>query len=273
MGAVTVFYDSGWRGERELWIDAFDASGFDCVVIWQVHHPFEYVKHPNLVFVPMYDDIIFQGKLFWYDDYNRAKTICFSSELDRIIPAPRKAHFRYFPAPLAASRVDGLRAFLWKRSRPIDEDLIARLSAGTVFDRFTLHDAPDPGSDARPINPCPVAARESKRISWFEDRAGYLKQLAEHNIFFAPRLHEGIGLGFLEAMAMGLCVIAPDTPTHNEYIVHGETGLFYDPENPQPLDFSRAADIGARARQSIEAGHARWLESIGELRRFIACSA
>jgi hypothetical protein len=59
-------------------------------------------------------------------------------------------------------------------------------------------------------------------------------------------------------MALGLCVVAPDFPTMNEYVVHGETGLLYDPDRPEPLDFSGADQLGCQARQSALEGRVRW---------------
>jgi glycosyltransferase involved in cell wall biosynthesis len=44
-------------------------------------------------------------------------------------------------------------------------------------------------------------------------------------------------MSLLETMAMGLCVVAPDTPTHNEYISDGITGLLYDLADVRPLSF------------------------------------
>ena len=272
LGPVEIFYDSTWRGERESWIDSFEATSFDCIVIWQVHYPFEYVRHPNVVFVPMYDDIFSHGKLHWSDKYNAAKIICFSEELHRLVPAPDKRFFAYYPDPRHFPICDpaGLRGFFWKRVRSIDEHVIGRLAAGAVFDQFTLHDAPDPGSGAILIDHPPIRSNNLRRFDWQPDRAAYLGELAAHNIFFASRPVEGIGMSFLEAMAMGLCVAAPRLPTHNQYITNGKTGLLYDLADLQPLDFSTVSDLGARARQSVEEGFRKWSEAEDELLWFIA---
>ena len=81
---------------------------------------------------------------------------------------------------------------------------------------------------------------------------------------------EGIGMSFLEAMALGQCVVAPDAPTMNEYISNGTNGLLYPLERPGALDLSRHREIGARARDSIERGFARWQASQEALLDFIA---
>jgi glycosyltransferase involved in cell wall biosynthesis len=77
-------------------------------------------------------------------------------------------------------------------------------------------------------------------------------------------------MSFLEAMAMGLCVVAPNAPTMNEYIQNGVNGLLYDPENPKPLDFSRAHELGKAARLSVQKGHDAWTASKKEIVSFLS---
>ena len=76
-------------------------------------------------------------------------------------------------------------------------------------------------------------------------------------------------MSFLEAMAMGKCVVSPDYGTMNDYILHGVNGLLYDLHKPQPLDFSQAAQLGARARESIERGFEQWQKREAELVEYI----
>jgi len=66
-----------------------------------------------------------------------------------------------------------------------------------------------------------------------------------------------------------MCVVAPDRPTMNEYVRHGENGLLYDPDHPQALDFSNARALGLAARRSIEHGFVRWQAQIPALQSFI----
>ena len=104
-----------------------------------------------------------------------------------------------------------------------------------------------------------------KQTDWFKEQSEYYKTLLASNIFFAPRIKEGIGIAMLEAMSMGMCVVAPDCPTMNEYIKHNVNGLLYDPNNPEPLDFSNAETLGEKARSSLEEGRIAWLDKIPEI--------
>ena len=77
-------------------------------------------------------------------------------------------------------------------------------------------------------------------------------------------------MSFLETMSLGLCVVAVDRPTMNEYIRNGENGLLYDPANPQPLDFSEVQRLGSAARESCVRGNAAWIASGPVIREFLA---
>ena len=181
----------------------------------------------------------------------------------------RSLYVRYYQDPVACSLpVDGLRGFFWIRH----EDLVSwptvrALLGETRFVRLHLHIAPDPGSPAPSLPSKEEIQKYNITTStWFEDKKELLELLEQSNVYFAPRHEEGIGQSFLEAMARGLCVIAPDNGTMNEYIING---LLYSPDHLAPLDFSRWAELGGNARKSVEYGAARWREQASRMVDFI----
>ena len=144
-----------------------------------------------------------------------------------------------------------------------------RLVGDAAFERIHLHWTPDVHGDLPP--PFDESEKANGRLelsSWFRDAEEYRAYLAESNVFFASRAAEGIGMSFLEAMAMGLCVVAPRFPTMSEYIEEGVNGLLYDPERPESLDFSRSAVLGAAARSSCVAGREAWIEALPRIVAF-----
>jgi hypothetical protein len=165
---------------------------------------------------------------------------------------------------------DTLRGFLWYRRRDIPPEAAFALTAGTRFASIAIHDAPDPGHAAPLPDAPPPHVGALVRTAWSPDGRAFAQALRDANVFFAPRPMEGIGLAFLEAMAAGLCVVAPDAPTMNEYISHGRNGLLHAPGSRAPLDFAHAREIGARARQDIAAGRARWEAAVPALLDFLA---
>ena len=250
--------------------------------------------HPNVIFVPMLDNyVLAQGAaanhLYFCEPWHGSKVISFSGALHGVFSALGIASFRarFYPEPLlqfspqpgqavapvspappdplvsleaapGSAALTGLRGFAWiRREDQVSWPLIRTLIGETRFESLHLHFAADP--DTPPVTrPTPeeAASRNISLSDWFENKEDFWRVLERANVFFAPRLVEGIGMSFLEAMARGQCVVAPDRPTMNEYILHGVNGLLYDPLNPQALDFSAAIGRAASPEQCVPADQA-----------------
>jgi glycosyltransferase involved in cell wall biosynthesis len=59
--------------------------------------------------------------------------------------------------------------------------------------------------------------------------------LANSDAYVCVSSHEGFGLAFLEAMACGLPVIAPNTGGQRDFLIHGKTGLTIEPDGEDVL--------------------------------------
>jgi hypothetical protein len=279
---VDLFWDEAWQGGQPVAWDS--VVGHDVVVMFQSHcpvlpQPFRR-SHPNVIYIPMLDQFSFRrGPLlnlsaFW-EAFQGSKVLNFSYAIHCMTLAFGIAshHTRYFPpvAALPHSRGDGLHGFFWfRRPAQLPWSVIRKLISGVRFDSFHIHLAADPGSPPFDGPTTEDIERHGITMStWFEDRADLEKVMARANIYFAPRLEEGIGQSFLESMARGQCVVAPDYGTMNEYIISGENGLLYDPAHPAPLDFSDALQMGANGRRSVMSGRAAWERAEGRLVEFI----
>lgn len=259
------------------WSAKFDESRYDVIVIFQLYEAFRLLsgRHPNVVFAPMYDAMFWAGNFYWKPSFNAAKIVSFSWALSREVMRQGAvcAGFQYYPDPTRYTPVEDfstLRGLLWYRRREISPRLAFRLCQGAEFERFVVHDGPDPGNEAEGDWVAPPNVRHLDRTSWCAKGDAYAAALRNTNVFFAPRPYEGIGMSVLEAMASGHCVVAPDAPTMNEYISNGTNGLLYVSSRCTRLDFAAARAIGARARESVERGHERWLTSIPALLDFVA---
>jgi hypothetical protein len=278
LGTVEIYFDESWAHTRADWVDSFQPGEFDCIVIFQAHECFQYINrdHPNIVFVPMYDAMIWHGAFYWLEIFQIAKVICFSSSLHQFVAArnPKSVYFQYYPVSGQHPKVRDYsvpRGYFWRRTNDISPKMIGTLTGNFRFGQFTLHDVPDPGLAVEDVTMrMPVNAALHRVTGWHVSEEQHLKDLSAHNIYFASRIREGIGFGFLKAMSMGLCVVAPDTGTHNEYIAQGQTGLLYKPENPEAVDLRFYGEIGLRARESMERGRRRWEAGLD---RFLTCFA
>jgi hypothetical protein len=254
----------------------FDESRYDAIIIWQLREAFALLsgRHPNVTFAPMLDAMWRGGAFTWKPSFNTAKILCFSWALREQVMrrAPVHALVQYYPDPAARPAVrsfDALRGVFWYRRRDIPPEQIFGLTSGTRFESLAIHDAPDPGHEAPFPAGTPPQVDRLIRSAWSADGRSYADALAAANVFFAPRPMEGIGMAVLEAMAAGLCVVAPDAPTMNEYISHGSNGLLHMPGSGLPLDFADAAAMGARARDDMARGRARWEAAIPGLLDFL----
>ena len=274
---VELWFGEPGRKAAADWGADFDEDRYDLIVIFQLYEAFELLtgRHPNVAFVPMYDAMQWAGRLYWKPAFDAAKIVCFSWAMRQEMMRRGAVHalFQYYPDPGLYQPVrdfDTLRGFLWYRRREITPAVAFGLCRGTAFDEFTIHDAADPGNAIDGAWVPPPNIRRLARTTWSDCPEAYNEALRNSNVFFAPRPHEGIGMSVLEAMASGHCVVAPDAATMNEYISHGTNGLLFPLRQPTPIEFGQARAIGARARESIDRGRQRWLDSVPTLLDFLA---
>lgn len=277
LGTVRRFHEESWCGGSNDWRSHFNENDYDLIVVWQAHEAFSRLsgKHDNVVFVPMYDAMVGGTRFYWRNKFSHAKCLSFSRRLHEEVTkrGALSAYFQYFPDPTHYPQVKDfseVRPFFWYRSGVIDTSLVFDLCAGTKIKNMTLHNAPDPGKPPLAIAKFPPNIANFEVSTWFDSIEHYRAALVRNNVFFASRAREGIGMAFLEAMACGLCVVAPDFPTMNEYITSGSNGLLYCLRDRSALDFTRAAEIGARARETVARGHAEWQDALPRLLDFIA---
>jgi hypothetical protein len=266
-----------WPEDEVLELEPLLDGGYDAVVVWQTESAALRLAQAglsNVTFFPMYDSCHAYPDSYWRR-LSGAKVVSFSSTLHARLQrlGVRVRFARYYPEIPAERADDGpdLAGYFWLRHQDVSWATIAALVRQAPFRRFTLHDAPDPspGQLARP-GAEDAARLKLRRTAWFPARAQAQADLLAHNVYFAPRLREGIGMSFLEAMALGFLVVAPDRPTMNEYVVSGVNGLLYDPAAPAPLEFAEHRRMGRRAREGVAAGRERWCRSLPALLDLVA---
>lgn len=281
---VDVFWDDSWRGGGGVQAE-ISQKHYDAVVLWQNFEHFDYEAFrqrgiTNITVVPMYDQ---SGRLplsAWFR-HRRAKVLSFSSALHARVTAAglhslRVQYYQPLPEALPAMPSGGAGrlassglAFLWQRGQEVTWKTVLALLGPQRVSRIHIHATPLP-SQTLDLPSEDEAQRLGISLStWFETKEEYLRLVRDCDVYFAPRVLEGIGQSFVEALALGKCVVAPDRPTMNEYISHGVDGLLYDPANPRPLDFSHIDAIRAAARARYERGLERWNSEEANVVRYI----
>jgi len=279
---VDMFWDDAWKGGTPVaWSEV---QSHDVVILFQSYSmpgDSRYFRkaHPNVVYIPMLDQFGFwQGPIYnlsdFWEPFQGSKVLSFSNAVHCMVTGfGIVSHFaRYYqPLPALAAPREGLHGFFWlRREEQLPWRVIRKLIENTTFDSFHIHLAVDPGTPAPELPSAEDIARHHITTStWFEDRRDLERLMARANVYFAPRLEEGIGQSFLEAMGRGQCVVAPNLGTMNEYLIPGLNGLLYEAHDPQPLDFSEARKLGMQAREGVVAGRIEWEKAEAELVRFI----
>lgn len=232
----------------------------------------------NVILIPMYESAMFYDYKKWLQ-YKNYKLINFSKTLHNKLSTIgfNSLYLQYFPAVPLVSRVTKIKdkkykVFFWQRGHILDWNKVQKLLPSDKIHSVHIHRVEkDIIKDtwARKYTKEDVSEYNMTFSSWFEKREEFQDKLNECDIFIAPRLFEGIGMTFLEAMSLGKCVISPDFPTMNEYITHNQTGLLFDIDNLQKLDLENVYKIGENAQKYIQNGYIQWKNQTNKLIDFI----
>lgn len=255
---------------------------YDVLVAWQfMPSPAclrKYVRFRRGVFFPMFDyyrqckDL---SHLDW-DEYRDFLIVNFSRAIHEEVSAAgfESRYIQYFPKPAEHfDWGDEKSVFFWQRVTEINPVTVWRALRNFSLKAIHLHQAIDPGHSSFKIpqgeSACArfYAGMKVTTSTWYDTREEMLQDVLKSSLYVAPRYYEGIGMSFLEAMASGRCVVAPDGVTMTEYIDNGKTGLIYDfwdaARAYRTISPIRVPEGGIRAIQraayeSIKAGYARW---------------
>ena len=226
----------------------------DIVVFWEFL-PSRFrigIEGKPCVFVPMYDNewaSYWQWKRIAWSGMGVVSFCGKVTEHARRCGVQNILDVRYFPhlEDFPQNAGDPKRVFLWERGE-IDLSIVKKLfpsEAGYVYDVKGAYE--------------------------FLDRNEYLERISKCGIVIAPRRKEGIGMAFLEAMAMGKCVVAHNDATMNEYIKDGENGILFDVVNPCQIKLTEVENIkDNNIRFSVLEFSRRWREHKNAILDFIS---
>lgn len=268
---VQVILDESWDGKPFPDISFIDDS-YAGVVFFQnlpSDDVLNSINNENLIFFPMFDGHGLVGDQFW-KDHTMLKVVNFSSTLHQQIAklGLKSIAVQYFPDPKEFAKGDPKGVFFWQRITHININVVSTL-LGKFVENIHIHKAIDPHHEFTMPDDETANRMKITYSDWFETREEMLDVMKSKAIYIAPREREGIGLSFLEAMAMGKCVIAVDNPTMNEYIKNGHTGFLYDLNSPSQLDLTDISSIQNETYEYMQRGYRRWLDEREKIIKFI----
>lgn len=268
---VVILLDDSWKEGQGVLCEEIDQHSPDLVVSWQILKPARFyrgLRCRRVVLVPMYDSSSGMKDRDWIQ-YREFAFLHFSRRLfDRLARLGMVGQYlQYFPDPTSLPSVPfeqkSNSVFFWQRRSRLGLKTIVPIATNlTGMDRPRVHwhKCLDPGETEEPgAGDAPAA--EITETKWFRTREELLLTVARHRFFVAPRLQEGIGMSFLEAIAMGSVVIAHTDATMDEYLEHGVNGVLCDfaEERVEPFraDLSWKEVSDQAVRDSVR-GHNRW---------------
>ena len=268
--SVTTRFDDSYNVIPSSKANTHDYNSFDKIVVWQVLQPaikLASLCPDKLIYVPMADSMWEDGSLN-VDALKNVRVLCFSSKQYYDLQKQgfkRLLCVRYAPAPRwdMMPNYNSLRPFFWQRRKEPSWMQVVNMLSGLPYESLTL----EWKTDGDPLVPPTEYDKSNYRIEmvpWQEERYKADAILRKCNLYFAPRIEEGIGMSFLDAMAMGLVVIAPDSFTMNEYITNGYDGILYQKSqlgrrlDNCPKSNSLLACIGDNAIHKIDVIHRHW---------------
>ena len=225
----------------------------DLVVYWEFLPGRYKLAHEGkkCVFVPMYDNewgSFWQWKRIAWSGMGVVSFCDKVTEHARCCGVTNILDVRYFPDPALLPQCpgDSKKVFLWKRGG-ITKSMVEAMFPSAAGYTFMVKGAQD-----------------------FLPREQYLERLSSCGIVIAPRRKEGIGMAFLEAMAMGKCVVAYDDATMNEYIKHGETGVLFNSRELTAVDFSVVEHVRKNLSKFSVAQFVKWQKNAQTINDFLA---
>jgi glycosyltransferase involved in cell wall biosynthesis len=268
---VKIVFDDSWIGKPFPDLSFIDES-YLCVIFLQLVPPIssiKNIKNDNIVYFPMYDDTGGLDLGFW-NDYRDLKIINFSKTLNDKLTnwGFESIYVQYFPKPIGFFPGNDNEIFFWQRLTELNVKTVSNLFNRNGF-RMHLHKAVSPGQEFIPPSRELEKRFDITYSDWFKDRNEMLEIIRKKAIYIAPREYEGIGMSFLEAMAMGKAVIAVNNPTMNEYIMDRKNGYLFDPRNPKEIDLSNMEKVQKNCYEFMKIGYQKWEISKNKIIEFI----
>lgn len=268
---IEVIQDESWNGKLFPDLTFIDESYLG-VIFFQLlpdNRIIKNIKNDNIIYFPMYDQSGRLGLDYW-DNYRDLKIINFCKALHNKLNKSgfESIYIQYFPKPEKFIPGNMNEVFFWQRLSKISINTITKLFKNKKI-KLHIHKAVDPGQEFIQPNKEEENKHQITYSDWFKTKEEMWDVIKQKGIYIAPREYEGIGMSFLEAMAMGKVVISINNPTMNEYIKDGENGYLFDLKHPKEIDLSNIEQIQRNTYEFMQNGYREWEKNKNRIIDFI----
>jgi len=222
-----------WDGQSPIFVKD-NKNFFSSPILFHQYPPpkeFFRVDLAKLIWVPMWDHAKNFPLVWWKSLPSSLKVIAFSEKVEEMAKKAGLKVFRvkYHIKPSIHNKADfsGQRVLMyWNRTGLVSKRLLLNLCRFLKIDKLIFQETLDPKIDKNLYFTLPskIKGMDVETLKEFVQRGKYLEAVSRVNIYLAPRIVEGVGLSYLEAIARGCAVFAYNGPAMNEYIIHKKNG-------------------------------------------------
>ena len=258
---IDIYFDDHWNGGQKLnYIDIFDKN-YKAIIFWQIipdKEIIQIINKQNVVIFPMYDSY---RNVFDLYHLKNTKIINFSSLLHKALHkfGFNSYYLQYFPEPRDFFPGEIDEVFFWQRRNEFNVNHVLEILKNIDY-KLHIHKATDHNHQFIPPLNSPKNIIQITYSDWLYRKDELQRIIMKKAIYIAPRFKEGIGMSFLEVMAMGKVVIANNESTMNEYIVDGKTGFLCNYKNPTPININNIRQIQESTYEYMQQGYKQFLK-------------
>jgi len=270
---IEMIWDESWNAGSRVSVEYLNREKFHTIFFFQRLPSLSYLKNlncRNIVWFPMYDQEEYRHYSSYVPYLNlNIKMFSFSEKLyDKLKRVNLDCYYyKYHLKPVAQvlPNDETKKVFFWMRTSDITWDIVKKLLGENYDGKIIIKTTSDPNCKINLPSKEDIARYNIQIVNNWLNKEEYIKLLSSCNIFIAPRQFEGIGMSFIEALSCGMCVIAPNNSTMNEYIIHGRNGLLYNLKNPKELDLSNLAEMRKNTAKTAKEGYELWKKTKHEI--------
>ena len=270
---VDSFWDDSWSGGVEF--DISICEDYDYIFYFQVLNKIEDISkiRAKIIWAPMYDGQRLDYLYWKYLSTTNILILAFSESIENQCKKFNIRHLyikKYIDPDKFTKQIkfEGNNIFFWYRGGLKFNDIKNKLNPNEI-DSFVYLSNPDPKYEKEIISNIDIANYKLTVVeSKFIPKEDYLEYLYNSNIFIAPRMQEGIGMSFLEALAIGHSIIAYNDSTMNEYIINGYNGYLFD-NNTDKINLKINNLILRNNQKNKKINYLKWFEKKNEIIKFI----
>lgn len=227
-----------WDGQN-LTSKYINSCSLQPLIFFQLPPPPKILSNSKnrIIWIPMWDQMYSYPLAFWQSLPKNIRIVAFSdtvADITEKVGLPTLRLKFYFRNRNRVNRKNGNVMYYWNRTGLFDKKFIEKISKSLNINKIIFQSQIDPGIPRKYSYNLPQYLGNAKveSINSYLPQSQYLILNSQANIYLAPRIREGIGLSFLQALSGGCPVFAYNAPVMNEYIRHKQNGYLFKLTSP-----------------------------------------